>query len=131
MSSSNFRFRLAIFGIAALLIPLCLPGQTNQFEKSFHQGTEAMRAGQWDEAAKAFGEATVIMPTSAKAYFNRAVAYEGVDDEKSAYLDYQQALALKPDWEAPKHELQRFTVTRRQRSSRCRHFVSTPDYSLA
>jgi len=49
----------------------------------------------------------------AKAYFNRAVAYEGVDDEKSAYLDYQQALVLKPDWEAPKHELMRFTVSRR------------------
>jgi tetratricopeptide (TPR) repeat protein len=49
----------------------------------------------------------------AKAYFNRAVAYEGVDDEKSAYLDYQQALALKPDWELPKHELLRFSVTRR------------------
>jgi len=49
----------------------------------------------------------------AKAYFNRAVAYEGIDDEKSAYLDYQQALVLKPDWEAPKHELLRFTVTRR------------------
>jgi len=48
-----------------------------------------------------------------KAYFNRALAHEGLDDEKSAYLDYQQALALKPDWEAPKHELQRFTVTRR------------------
>jgi len=49
----------------------------------------------------------------AKAYFNRAVAYEGIDDEKSAYLDYQQALALKPDWEAPKRELLRFTVTQR------------------
>jgi len=49
----------------------------------------------------------------AKAYFNRAVAYEGVDDEKSAYYDYQQALALKPDWALPKHELLRFTVTRR------------------
>jgi tetratricopeptide (TPR) repeat protein len=49
----------------------------------------------------------------AKAYYNRAVAYEGVDDEKSAYLDYQQALVLKPGWEAPKHELQRFTVTTR------------------
>jgi tetratricopeptide (TPR) repeat protein len=49
----------------------------------------------------------------AKAYFNRAVAYEGIDDEKSAYLDYQQALALQPDWEAPKHELRRFTVSRR------------------
>jgi tetratricopeptide (TPR) repeat protein len=49
----------------------------------------------------------------AKAYFNRAVADEGIDDEKSAYLDYQQAMALKPDWEAPKHELLRFSVTRR------------------
>jgi tetratricopeptide (TPR) repeat protein len=49
----------------------------------------------------------------AKAYFNRAVAYEGIDDEKSAYLDYQQALVLKPDWEAPKRELLRFTVSRR------------------
>jgi tetratricopeptide (TPR) repeat protein len=49
----------------------------------------------------------------AKAYFNRAVAYEGIDDEKSAYFDYQQALVLKPDWAAPKRELMRFTVTRR------------------
>jgi Tfp pilus assembly protein PilF len=49
----------------------------------------------------------------AKAYFIRAVAYEGIDDEKSAYLDYQQALVLKPDWEAPKRELLRFSVTRR------------------
>ncbi len=47
-----------------------------------------------------------------KAYFNRALAYEGLDDEKSAYLDYQQALTLKPGWAAPAHELLRFTVTR-------------------
>jgi tetratricopeptide (TPR) repeat protein len=49
----------------------------------------------------------------AKAYYNRAIAFEGLDDEKSAYLDYQQALQLKPDWDLPKHELLRFTVTRR------------------
>ena len=48
-----------------------------------------------------------------KAYFNRALAYEGLDDEKSAYFDYQQALALKPGWSLPKTELLRFTVTRR------------------
>ena len=48
-----------------------------------------------------------------KAYFNRAVAYEGLDDEKAAYLDYQQALSLKPDWALPQRELLRFTVTRR------------------
>ena len=49
----------------------------------------------------------------AKAYYNRAVAYEGMDDEKSAYLDYQQALVLDPKWDLPKRELLRFTVTRR------------------
>jgi tetratricopeptide (TPR) repeat protein len=48
-----------------------------------------------------------------KAYFNRAVAYEGLDDEKSAYLDYQEALTLKPDWTLPQEQLLRFTVTRR------------------
>ena len=47
-----------------------------------------------------------------KAYYNRALAHEGLDDEKSAYLDYQQALVLKPHWDLPQHELLRFTVTR-------------------
>ncbi len=49
-----------------------------------------------------------------KAYFNRALAYEGLDDERSAYLDFQQALTLKPGWELPENELLRFTVSRRQ-----------------
>ena len=49
----------------------------------------------------------------AKAYFNRAVAYEGVNDEQSAYIDYQEAVVLRPDWDLPKHELLRFTVTRK------------------
>jgi tetratricopeptide (TPR) repeat protein len=49
----------------------------------------------------------------AKAYYNRAVAYEGLDDEKSAYIDYQEALVLEPGWDLPKQELLRFTVTRK------------------
>jgi tetratricopeptide (TPR) repeat protein len=48
-----------------------------------------------------------------KAYYNRGLAHEGLDDETAAYLDYQQALTLKPDWDLPRHELLRFTVTRR------------------
>lgn len=48
-----------------------------------------------------------------KAYFNRAIAWEALDDMESAWRDYSQALALKPDWEAPRKELTRFTVTRR------------------
>ena len=47
----------------------------------------------------------------AKAYYNRALAYEGVDDMKAAYYDYLKASELSPDWAAPKNELVRFTVS--------------------
>ncbi|MGH6955324.1 MAG: tetratricopeptide repeat protein [Caulobacteraceae bacterium] len=56
---------------------------------------------------------TLGIEQPAKAYYNRAVAYEGIDDEKSAYLDYEQALALAPTWELPRQELLRFSVTRK------------------
>ena len=49
-----------------------------------------------------------------KAFYNRAIAYEGLGDPKSAYYDYQQALAINPEWDLPKNELKRFTVTRRE-----------------
>ena len=49
----------------------------------------------------------------AKAYYNRALAHEGMEDPKSAYFDYQKALELQPEWELPKQQLTRFTVTRR------------------
>lgn len=49
----------------------------------------------------------------AKVYYNRALAFEGLDDVKSAYFDYQKALELSPDWTAPKQELARFHVERK------------------
>jgi tetratricopeptide (TPR) repeat protein len=48
-----------------------------------------------------------------KAYYNRAIAYESVDNLKAAYYDYMKASELKPNWAAPKTELARFTVTQR------------------
>jgi len=45
-----------------------------------------------------------------KAYYNRALANEGLDDMKAAYLDYMKALELAPNWEDPRRELARFTV---------------------
>jgi tetratricopeptide (TPR) repeat protein len=46
-----------------------------------------------------------------KAYYNRAVAYEWMDKVKAAYLDYQKALELAPDWDLVKQQLARFTVS--------------------
>jgi tetratricopeptide (TPR) repeat protein len=48
-----------------------------------------------------------------KAYYNRALAFEGLDDMKAAYFDYRKAVELKPDWDQPQKELARFTVERR------------------
>ena len=48
-----------------------------------------------------------------KAYYNRALAYEGLDNLKAAYFDYQKAVELKPEWDMPRRELARFTVERR------------------
>jgi tetratricopeptide (TPR) repeat protein len=48
-----------------------------------------------------------------KAYYDRARAEEELDDAKSAYFDYLKAVELKPDWDLPKTELTRFTVTQK------------------
>ncbi|HZC17439.1 MAG TPA: tetratricopeptide repeat protein [Caulobacteraceae bacterium] len=45
-----------------------------------------------------------------KAYFNRALADEGLDNIKAAYFDYSKAANLKPTWAPPRTELARFTV---------------------
>lgn len=49
----------------------------------------------------------------AKAYYNRALAHEGLEDSRSAYFDYQTAAEMQPDWAAPREQLTRFSVSRR------------------
>jgi tetratricopeptide (TPR) repeat protein len=46
-----------------------------------------------------------------KAWYNRGLVHEKLDDMKSAYFDYHKALELKPDWDMPQKELKRFTVS--------------------
>jgi tetratricopeptide (TPR) repeat protein len=46
-----------------------------------------------------------------KAYYNRGLADDYLDDEKAAYFDYLKASQLDPDWDAPKKELSRFSVS--------------------
>jgi len=45
-----------------------------------------------------------------KAYYNRALADEAMDNIKAAYFDYTKAAELKPTWAPPRLELARFTV---------------------
>lgn len=48
-----------------------------------------------------------------KAYFNRALAYEGLDNLRAAYFDFRKAQELRPEWDQPGKELARYTVERR------------------
>jgi tetratricopeptide (TPR) repeat protein len=48
-----------------------------------------------------------------KAYFNRAIAREGMNDVRGAYQDYSRALELRPGWALAQNELSRFTVRSR------------------
>lgn len=47
------------------------------------------------------------------AYYVRGIANEQLGQTRDAYEDYSKAVALRPGWEAPIAELQRFTVRRR------------------
>jgi tetratricopeptide (TPR) repeat protein len=47
------------------------------------------------------------------AYYSRGVIAEETGDLKSAYADYKQALAIKPDFAAASRELARFKVVQR------------------
>jgi tetratricopeptide (TPR) repeat protein len=47
-----------------------------------------------------------------KALYNRAVAYEALQQNRAAYDDYRRAAELAPDWEPPRAELTRFSTRR-------------------
>jgi tetratricopeptide (TPR) repeat protein len=49
-----------------------------------------------------------------KAYFNRGLAEEALDNIPAAYRDYSRAAELKPGWAPPINELSRFTVGTRR-----------------
>jgi len=55
-----------------------------------------MRNGQWEEAASAFGEATVLVPASGKAYFNLGLARFQQGHIDDAFVALDRAVALAP-----------------------------------
>jgi tetratricopeptide (TPR) repeat protein len=96
MSSSNFRSGVAIFWVVAVASPFLLLGQNPAYEKTFNRGTEAMRNGQWSEAAEAFTEATALAPPSAIAYFNLGLARLQQEHLDEAIAALNRAVNLAP-----------------------------------
>lgn len=55
---------------------------------------------------------TLGVDEPAKAYYNRALVHESLDDARAAWLDYRKAQELAPEWEAPRRQLTRFSVAK-------------------
>lgn len=45
-----------------------------------------------------------------KAHYNRALAYERLDQLEEAYADLNTAVAMQPEWELARQELERYSV---------------------
>jgi tetratricopeptide (TPR) repeat protein len=83
--------------LAVLIVSLPLSGQNLEFERTFQQGTQASRTGQWQQAAEDFAKAATLDPTSAPAYFNLGLAQlqQGHVDDALVALNRTVSLAPK------------------------------------
>jgi tetratricopeptide (TPR) repeat protein len=109
-----FKLRRLKFDDAAHDFDLAVGTKPDLGEAYVNRGAAAVGAHRYAQGLADLNRAIALgLVEPAKAYYNRALAYEGLDDMKSAYFDYQKAIELSPDWPAPKQQLTRFTVTHR------------------
>lgn len=82
--------------LLCLLTPGPVRGQSEEFEATFHKGTEALRGQQLDEAASAFTECTVLQPGFAEAWFNLGLARFQQNRLDDAIPALEKSIRLKP-----------------------------------
>ena len=87
---------VALGAFLLLAGPVSLLGQNAGFEKSFNQGTQAMRAGDWNGAVSSFTVGTKILPTSAEAQFNLGLAQLQQGHPQEAIPAFTRAIELSP-----------------------------------
>ena len=86
--------KLILVGVFAF--PVLAQTQTATFEKTFQDGTEALKSGQLEQAAADFKQVTVQAPGFAEGYFNLGLVrlQQGRLDDAATSLD--RAVTLKP-----------------------------------
>lgn len=86
--------------------------QPSMGEAFVNRGAALIAQRRWQDGLADIDRGLALGPDEPeKAYFNRALAWEGLDNLEAAWRDYSRALELRPDWDAPRRELARFTVT--------------------
>jgi tetratricopeptide (TPR) repeat protein len=85
-----------VWSIVLLSGALSSFSQNTAFEKSFQQGTEEIRRGQWEEASAAFAKATALDSGSGPAYFNLGLARLQQGHVDDALTALNRAVVLSP-----------------------------------
>ena len=89
----------------------------NMGEALVNRGAVKIAEKHWADGVADIDRGLTFNPEQAeKAYYNRGLAKERLDDLKGAYFDYLKASELAPNWPAPKVELSRFTVSERPKA---------------
>lgn len=108
------KLRRSEFGPARIDFDMAVQLKPDLAEAYVNRGASYVGARRYAEGLADLNRALELgVDEPEKAYYNRALAYEGLDDMKAAYFDYQKAVELSPEWDAPRRELARFTVERR------------------
>ena len=81
---------------AAMPLSLAAFAQSDAFETSFRAGSQAMRDGNLEEAARDFSQAVKLNPSFAEADYNLGLVRVQQGQFDSAIASLKQALALKP-----------------------------------
>jgi tetratricopeptide (TPR) repeat protein len=75
---------------------LCLIASAQEFENKFRQGSEAMRRGQFADAAAAFERCTALEPSLAEAFMNLGLARLELGQYEDASKAFTRTAELKP-----------------------------------
>jgi len=87
-------------------------------EAYINYGASLIYSGNYNEAITAINTAIELETTKMpEALFNRAMAYDRLENYKSAYKDLKQALVLKPEWPAATKALENYVVTKQSKSN--------------
>lgn len=80
-----------------------------------NRGASQIARRQWAKGVEDINKGLQLGPEQPeKAYFNRALAREFLEDLPGAYADYKKATELAPTWDLPQAELKRFTVANKR-----------------
>ena len=104
------RLRLKAYALARADFDAAIDLEPTLGDAHIDRGTALIGEARYKEGIEEIRWGLVLgSEEPAKAYYNRAMAYEAIDNENAAYADLAKASELAPGWAAPRDEMKRLS----------------------